>query len=242
MEDHSTDEKSDHHGKLILFIVLLATVIILLRLTGWGDKLILLRDWISSLGVWGPFVFVLLYIAAVIAALPGAAITIAGGTLFGSVAGVILVSIASTIGASLAFLIARYLARDFVLRKLAANETFRQLDRLTLEHGAAVVAITRLVPLFPFDILNYGFGLTAISFRTYVFWSWLCMLPGTILYVVGTDAVVSAISSGEIPWLLVSVLLIAGIALAFLVRLAKKKLTSGEKKNDGPNTGMGPTS
>jgi len=231
MNDYSTDEKSDNRWKLILFVILLAAGIILFRLMGWGDKLTFLREWISGLGIWGPFVFVLLYIVAVIAALPGAAITIAGAALFGSVLGVILVSIASTIGAGLAFLIARYLARNFISRKLSANETFRKLDRLTLEHGALIVAITRLVPLFPFAILNYGFGLTAISFRTYVFWSWLCMLPGTILYVVGTDAIISAITSGKVPWLLVTIIVFAGIVLAFLVRLAKKKLTQGRQIN-----------
>jgi uncharacterized membrane protein YdjX (TVP38/TMEM64 family) len=234
VEDYSADKKSNKRKiwKLILFIILLASVIILFRLMGWGDKLVLLRGWINGLGNWGPFVFVLLYIIAVVAALPGAAITIAGATLFGSVLGVVLVSIASTIGASLAFLIARHLARDFILRKLSSNETFRKLDRLTQEHGAVVVAITRLVPLFPFDILNYGFGLTAISFKTYVFWSWLCMLPGTILYVVGTDAIVSGLSSGKIPWLLVIIILLAGILLAFLIHLSKKRLTQGKKINN----------
>jgi uncharacterized membrane protein YdjX (TVP38/TMEM64 family) len=234
MEDYSADKKSDNRKiwKLILFVILLAAAIVLFRLLGWGDKLALLRDWINGLGIWGPLVFVLLYIVAVIAALPGSAITIAAATLFGSVLGVILVSIAATIGASLAFLIARYLARDLILRKFSSNETFRKLDRLTQERGVIVVAITRLVPLFPFDILNYGFGLTAISFRTYVFWSWLCMLPGTILYVVGTDAIVSGISSGKIPWLLVIVIALAGIVLAFLVWLAKKKLAQGKKINN----------
>jgi uncharacterized membrane protein YdjX (TVP38/TMEM64 family) len=234
MEDYSADKKSDNRKiwKLILFVILLAAAIVLFRLMGWGDKLALLRDWINGLGIWGPLVFVLLYIVAVIAALPGSAITIAAATLFGSVLGVILVSIAATIGASLAFLIARYLARDLILRKFSSNETFRKLDRLTQERGVIVVAITRLVPLFPFDILNYGFGLTAISFRTYVFWSWLCMLPGTILYVVGTDAIVSGISSGKIPWLLVIVIALAGIILAFLVWLAKKKLAQGKKINN----------
>ncbi len=232
MKSSSLDKKANNVWKLILFVVFLVALVILFRLLGWGDKIALLRDWISGLGIWGPFVFVFLYIVAVILALPGAAITIAGATLFGSVLGVVLVSIASTSGASLAFLIARYLARDFISGKLSANETFRKLDLLTQEHGAVVVAITRLVPLFPFAILNYGFGLTAISFRTYVFWSWLCMLPGTILYVVGTDALVSGISSGKVPWLLVIVILLAGIVLAILVRFAKKKLTPGRNKNN----------
>ncbi|MGP8153494.1 MAG: TVP38/TMEM64 family protein [Smithella sp.] len=224
MESSPAGRKSNNLWKLILFIVVLAAVIILSRLMGWGDKLNLLRGWIGGLGHWGPLVFVLLYVAAVVAALPGAAITIAGATLFGSVKGVILVSIASTIGASIAFLIARYLARDLILRKLSSNERFRKLDLLTQEHGTIIVAITRLVPIFPFNVLNYGFGLTGISFWTYVFWSWLCMLPGTILFVVGTDAVVSAISSGKIPWALVGILLLMGIVLALLIRQAKKKI------------------
>lgn len=227
MEGSSTNKKSNNLWKLILFIVVLTTVIFLSHMLGWGDKLNLLRGWISGLGHWGPLVFVLLYIVAVIVALPGAAITIAGATLFGSSLGVVLVSIASIIGASLAFLISRYLARDFILRKLSSNETFSKLDRLTQEHGAIIVAITRLVPLFPFDLLNYGFGLTGIRFWTYVFWSWLCMLPGTVLYVVGTDVIVSAISSGKIPWVLVGILLLAGILLALLIRQAKKKISKG---------------
>ena len=235
MEDHSADKKTNKRWQLILFALSLIAFIILFRLMGWGDKLTDLRAWIAGLGVWGPFVFVLLYIIAVIAALPGSAITIAAAALFGSVLGVILVSIGATIGAALAFLISRYLARDLILRRFSSNETFSKLDRMTQEHGAIVVAITRLVPLFPFDILNYGFGLTAISFRTYVFWSWLCMLPGTILYVVGTDAIISGISSGKVPWLLVSIIVLAGIVLGFLVYLAKKKLAQGEKKNINNN-------
>ena len=235
MEDYAAGKKSNNRKiwKLILFIILLVAVVVLFHLMGWGDKLALLRGWINDLGIWGPLVFVLLYIIAVVLALPGSAITIAGATLFGSVWGVVLVSIAATIGAGICFLISRYLARDLILRKLAQNDKFLKLDRLTEKHGAIVVAITRLIPLFPFNVLNYGFGLTAVNFWTYVFWSWLCMLPGTILYVVGTNAIFSGISSGKIPWVLVSVIVLAGIILAFLVRLARKKLLQEQKeKND----------
>ena len=177
----------------------------------------------------------MIYIIAVVLALPGSAITIAGGALFGSVWGVVLVSIASTIGASIAFLISRYLARDFIVRKFSQNEKFNKLDHLTKEHGAIIVAITRLVPLFPFNFLNYGFGLTGVRFWTYVFWSWLCMLPGTVLYVVGTDAIISGLAEGRIPWALVIVILVAVIVLAFLVRLARKKLSGGKEKDSGNN-------
>jgi uncharacterized membrane protein YdjX (TVP38/TMEM64 family) len=227
------EKKKNNLWRPIIFIVLLAAAIILLRFWGVGEKLTDLRDWIGGLGSWGPLVFVLIYIIAVVLALPGSAITIAGGALFGSVWGVILVSIASTIGASIAFLISRYLARDFIVRKFSQNEKFKKLDHLTKEHGAIIVAITRLVPLFPFNFLNYGFGLTGVRFWTYVFWSWLCMLPGTVLYVVGTDAIISGLAEGRIPWALVIVILIAVIVLAFLVRLARKKLSGGKEVNPG---------
>lgn len=228
------EKKKNNLWRPIIFIILLMAAIILLRFWGVGEKLADLRAWISGLGSWGPVVFVLIYIVAVILALPGSAITIAGGALFGSVWGVVLVSIASTIGGSIAFLISRYLARDFIVRKFSQNEKFNKLDHLTKEHGAIIVAITRLVPLFPFNFLNYGFGLTGVRFWTYVFWSWLCMLPGTVLYVVGTDAIISGLTEGKIPWSLVIVILLAVIVLNFLVRSARKKL-SGGKQIDAAN-------
>jgi len=227
MESSQGSGKSNNFWKLILFVALLAALVILSRLMGWGEKLGELRAWIASLGNFGPVVFVLLYIAAVVAALPGSAITIAAAALFGSTLGVILVSIGATIGACLAFLISRYLARDLILKRFSASDRFRKLDRLTQEHGPIIVAITRLVPIFPFNVLNYGFGLTGISFWIYAFWSWLCMLPGTILYVVGADAVLSGISSGKVPWPLIFVLLPVGVILALLIRQAKKKIGKG---------------
>ena len=194
------------------------------RVFNLGEKLGALRVWLITLGPWGPFVFVLIYIVAVVAALPGAAITIAAGALFGSVLGVILVNIGATVGASLAFLIARYFARDAVVHWLSKSDKFQKLDRLTEEHGAIIVALTRLVPIFPFNLLNYGFGLTKVPFWTYVFWTWLCTLPGTILFVVGADAVTKALMQGRVPWALVGAFVVALLLLTLLVRSAKRKL------------------
>jgi uncharacterized membrane protein YdjX (TVP38/TMEM64 family) len=229
------EKKKNNLWRPIIFIILLMVAIILLRFWGVGEKFTDLRAWIGGLGSWGPLVFVLIYIIAVVLALPGSAITIAGAALFGSVWGVVLVSIASTIGASIGFLISRYLARDFIVRKFSQNEKFQKLDHLTKEHGAIIVAITRLVPLFPFNFLNYGFGLTGVRFRTYVFWSWLCMLPGTVLYVVGTDAIIRGLTEGRIPWSLVIVILIVVIVLTFLVYWARKKLSAGRQIDSGNN-------
>ena len=197
---------------------------------GIGEKLGALREWIHSLGALGPFVFVFIYTVAVVAALPGSAITIIAGAIFGSVVGVIVVSIASTIGASLAFLIGRYFARDAIQRWLSKREKFHKLDDLTERHGAIIVALIRIVPIFPFNFVNYGFGLTSVRFWTYVFWSWVCMLPGTILYVVGTDAITQAIIQKSVPWPLISVIIGVGIILVLLVKIARRRLHEEEEE------------
>jgi uncharacterized membrane protein YdjX (TVP38/TMEM64 family) len=212
-------------------VALVAAVVALLALAkvfGLGERLGDLRNWIQELGPWGPVVFLLLYAGAVVAAIPGAALTVAAGALFGSVLGVIVVIHAATLGASLAFLIARYFARDAIARRLSGSATFQRLDHLTEEHGTVIVALTRLVPLFPFNLLNYGFGLTRVPFSTYVFWSYLCMLPGTILYVVGADALTEGLAQGRIPWPLVGVLVAITLILALLVRYARRTLKARE--------------
>jgi uncharacterized membrane protein YdjX (TVP38/TMEM64 family) len=213
----------------ITLLVLVVAMIVLAKIFGWGERLGDLRYWIQSLGAWGPAVYLLIYILSTIAALPGVIISVIGGVIYGSLFGVILVSIGSTLGASLAFLIARYFARGAVARWLSKDEKFNRLDEMTEKHGAIIVAIVRLIPLFPFDLLNYGFGLTRIPFRTYVFWSWLCMLPGTVLYVVGADAVSKAIVSGGIPWLLISIVMFCAVLLSLLARFAYKILNKREK-------------
>jgi len=205
-------------------IVLITAIFILAIIIGLGEKLGALREWIHSLGVLGPAVFVGLYILGVVVGIPGSALTVAAGGLFGSLLGVILVSLASTIGASFSFLIARYFARDAISNWLSKREKFKRLDVLTEEHGAIIVAITRLVPIFPFNFLNYGFGLTKIPFWTYVFWSWLCMLPGTVLYVVGVDAFIQLIIQKKVPWLLFGVIVGVGVFLAILIKFARRKI------------------
>jgi pyruvate/2-oxoglutarate dehydrogenase complex dihydrolipoamide dehydrogenase (E3) component/uncharacterized membrane protein YdjX (TVP38/TMEM64 family) len=225
-------KKGDRWRPFLLFAVLVA-ILVLAKVFNEGERLGALRDWIVTLGPWGPLVFVLIYIVAVVAALPGAAITIVAGALFGSVLGVILVNIGATIGASLAFLIGRYFAREAVVNWLSKSDKFQKLDQLTEEHGDIMVALTRLVPIFPFNLLNYGFGLTKVPFGTYVFYTWLCTLPGTILYVVGADAVSKALREGRIPWPLVGAFLVALVFLTLLVRSARHRLQMKEMKAAG---------
>ncbi|NOR14764.1 MAG: hypothetical protein GQ544_03570 [Candidatus Aminicenantes bacterium] len=220
--------------KPLFLSLLLVSFMVLARIFDLGGRVDELREWIISLGTWGPLVYLMIYIAAVVLAVPGTVISILAGVLFGSFLGVILVSVGSTLGASLAFILARFIAREQITARFAQSDKFQRLDRMTQEQGAIIVAITRLIPLFPFNLLNYGFGLTRVSFWTYVFWSWLCMLPWTILFVVGADTFTQALSQGQVPWPLIFILLVTVVIIALLVRLARKKLSveGGSFPND----------
>ena len=208
----------------ILLIGLIIIIFILAIVFGAGEKLGALREWIQSLGAFGPAIFAGIYVLGVVVGIPGLALTVAASGLFGSWLGIILVSLAATIGASFSFLIARYFAREAVAHWLSKREKFKKLDVMTEEHGAMIVAITRLIPIFPFNLLNYAFGLTKIPFWTYVFWSWLCMLPGTVLYVVGVDAVIQLIVQRKVPWILLGVIAGVGVLLVVLVKFAHRKI------------------
>jgi uncharacterized membrane protein YdjX (TVP38/TMEM64 family) len=226
------NEKPLDWWKPVVLIVIIVTLFIVMNVYGFGGKIEELQHWIQSLGFWGPLAFFFIYIGAVIATIPGTIFGVIAGALFGSVIGVILISISSTIGASLTFLIARYFARDIVARWLSKNKTMERLDRLTEEQGMIIVGLTRLIPLFPFTLLNYGFGLTKVSFKTYVFWSWLCMIPGTIIVVVGTDVLTQEITQGRAPWELVGILIITVLVLGLIVWYERRQLQEKRKNQD----------
>ena len=194
------------------------------RRLGLADRVDDLRAWTQSLGVWGPAVYVAVYAALVTLAVPATPLTAAAGAMFGSVLGVVVVSAGSTAGAVASMLIARHLLRDAMVRRFETNERFHHISRLFDTQGAMVVAATRLIPLFPFGALNYAFGLTNVRLTTYAFWSWLCMLPMTVIVVVGSDAVVTTIRQGEIPWALVVTIAATVCIMALLVRTARRKL------------------
>jgi uncharacterized membrane protein YdjX (TVP38/TMEM64 family) len=212
----------------VLLLAALAAVYFAAPALGVGERIAELRGWIVGLGPLGPAVFVVVYALAAILAIPASLLTVAAGAMFGSVVGISVVAIGATLGATAAFAIARWLARDAIAVWLEGNEKFRRLDELTGRHGAVIVAITRLVPLFPFNLLNYGFGLTRVPFSTYVFWSFVCMLPGTVLYVVGADALSSGLAEGRVPWTLLAVLAAVLGLLSLLVRRARRVLAERE--------------
>jgi uncharacterized membrane protein YdjX (TVP38/TMEM64 family) len=230
MEQNTTHMKRPRDWwKPIALVSVIAVLFIVVNLYGFGARLEELQHWIRSAGIWGPVAFFFIYLGVVIATIPGTILGVIAGALFGSVIGVILISIASTVGASITFLIARYFARDAVAKWLSKNKTMQRLDQLTEDHGMVIVGFTRLIPLFPFTLLNYGFGLTKVSFKTYVFWSWVCMLPGTIIVVVGADAVAQGLTEGRIPWSLIGIIIITVLVLVFIAWYARRQLQEKRK-------------
>ena len=138
--------------------------------------------WVQRQGAWGAAVFVAAYVAATVAFVPGSLLTLAAGAIFGLARGTVYVLVAATLGAGLAFLVARYAARPWVERRIAANPRFAAIDRAVGTQGRWIVFLLRLSPVFPFNLLNYALGLTRVRFADYLLAS-VGMLPGTLLYV-----------------------------------------------------------
>lgn len=139
--------------------------------------------WIAGLGPLGPLIFIGVYIVAPVVFFPGVILSVGAGTVFGLLAGSIYVSIGATLGATCAFLVGRYVARQWVAARLEGNAKFKAIDRAVAREGWKIVGLARLSPLFPFNVLNYAFGLTNISLRDYFFATWLGMIPGIVMYV-----------------------------------------------------------
>jgi uncharacterized membrane protein YdjX (TVP38/TMEM64 family) len=189
-------------------------------------------QWIESLGVIGALAFMGIYIVATIAFLPGSILTLGAGVVFGVGWGVVYVFIGAMLGATAAFLVGRYLARNWVAQKIAGNSKFAAIDRAVGSNGLKIVLLTRLSPVFPFNLLNYAFGLTSVSLVDYVVGS-LGILPGTIMYVylgslAGSLALIGTAAqptNANLQWGLRILGLIATVVVTFYVtRIAKQAL------------------
>lgn len=182
------------------------------------------QAWVAGAGTAGPLLFMALYAMASVLFLPGSVLTLAGGALFGPVWGTLYNLSGATLGALLAFLIARYFASDWIqsrIRKTAGGRAERLMKGVEAE-GWRFVAFTRLVPLFPFNLLNYALGLTRIPFGQYALATFVFMLPGAIAYTYLGYAGREAVAGGEdlIQKGLIALALLA--AAAFLPRLISK--------------------
>jgi uncharacterized membrane protein YdjX (TVP38/TMEM64 family) len=171
-----------------------------------------LKLYINSFGIMAPCVFILLFALATVLFVPGLPITVLAGMLFGAFWGTVYVVIGSTIGVSLAFLIGRYMGRDFVKKMADKNPRMSKLDNYIKKQGNTILIISRLVPLFPFNLQNYVYGITDIEFGTYFWYSLIFMVPGTFIYTCFGALAFSSMAMDKII-IYSSVLLIALCAL-----------------------------
>jgi len=182
-----------------------------------------LESWVKDAGNAGPIVFMLIYIIGTVFFLPGSVLTLAGGALFGPVFGTFYNLTAATIGAMISFVAARYLAHDWVEKKTGGR--MKQLKQGVEDEGWKFVAFVRLVPLFPFNILNYALGLTKIKFSHYSIATYVFMLPGALAYTylgyVGREAVAGGDGLIQKIMLAIALLAIVGFLPSLIARLRR---------------------
>jgi uncharacterized membrane protein YdjX (TVP38/TMEM64 family) len=235
----TSNDKKRSRSAIGRLVALLAIVIVLflgmkfLPVQEWlGD----FNDWVGQMGTAGTLIFVIVYAVATVLLAPGVILTIGAGFAFGLWKGFLAVSAGSTLGAALAFLVARFIARDKVEAIALRNEKFQRIDNAIGRQGAKLIFLLRLSPVIPFNLSNYFYGLTGVRFWPYVLASWIGMMPGTFLYVyIGTagKAAVSAAAGAEAMkrgwqyWTFLSVGLVATVIVTIWVtKIARNALKS----------------
>src|SRR6266699_3964833 len=221
-------------ARLIVVIAILIALFLAMKFLPVHQWLRSFNGWVGQMGVAGIFVFIGVYAAATVLLAPGAILTIGSGFAFGLWKGFVAVSAGSTLGAALAFLVARFIARDKVEAIAKGNEKFRNIDNSIGKQGAKLVFLLRLSPVIPFNLSNYFYGLTGVKFWPYVLASWIGMMPGTFLYVyIGTasQAAISAAAGGEAVqhgwpyWTFISIGLAATIVVTvWVTKIARDAL------------------
>jgi uncharacterized membrane protein YdjX (TVP38/TMEM64 family) len=200
-------------------------------------------EWTQALGSWGPVFLALFYIVACVFLLPGSVLTLGAGFLFGVPVGLLSAWIGATLGACVAFLVGRTLARDWVSKKVAGNPKFAAIDEAVGKEGFKIVLLLRLSPVFPFNFLNYALGLTRVPFSKYALASLIGMLPGGLMYVYFgsaarslADVAAGNVEGGWAGQIFFWVGLAATIAVAgFVTRVARRSLKEAENVLNNPD-------
>jgi len=182
-----------------------------------------MQQWFLDLGFVGFAVYLLLYIAVAVFMLPASAVTIVAGITFGSVLGGVLALVSATIGACVAFLIAKYVARDTIIAKFGKNPLFKRIEEGVEQNGASFLILTRLVPVFPYNIQNYAYGLTSMKLSTFALVSFITMAPGAFIYAyIAGEIVAHGVSLRLLLQFTVAGLVLFGVSL-IPKYIAKKK-------------------
>ncbi len=208
----------------------------------WGGKSLDLQHHltevlgeIQDLGASGMGLYIGLYIIAAVFLIPGSLLTLGAGAIYGVGTGALIASISSTLGATAAFLVGRYLVRNWMVKKFKGHSRFEAIDNAVADEGWKIVGLTRLSPLSPYNILNYAYGLTRVSLREYVLASWIGMMPCTVMYVYLGSLAGDLARLGSptdrattpVEWALYGLGLITTIGVTiYLTQIAKKALAT----------------
>lgn len=207
--------------KILIFAVILLAGFGLASYFGLTDLLTnfqQLRHYLESFGWWGYGVFILLSIVVAVFMLPGQLLAIVGGIIYGGVVGGALTVIGASVGATISFIIGKYVARDYVVKKFQHNEVFKKIEHGVAENGVSFLIFTRLVPIFPYAIQSYAYALTPMTVRKFSVISFLTMLPASFIYAFMASEIVRR----GVSWTLLVELSLAGLLLALLSFLPKK--------------------
>ena len=227
--------------RAFLLFVLVFLVVYLVRIIDARHLLRVTLMRIGDLGPSAPFWFIIIYIIACLTFFPGFILTMGAGILFGIFRGTLYVSIGATIGAALAFLFSRYLARRWVIKRFAGNPRFRAIDDAVATNGWKIVGLIRLSPVFPFIPMNFVFGLTKIPFWQYVIATWAGITPVCVLFVylgtlLGDIAALGTqpIAAGKTKWIVSGIGIGTTVVVSLLIsRIARKAL--GNRISDEEN-------
>jgi pyruvate/2-oxoglutarate dehydrogenase complex dihydrolipoamide dehydrogenase (E3) component/uncharacterized membrane protein YdjX (TVP38/TMEM64 family) len=231
---------------LALIAVALVAAVKLLPVNRW---LLALVGWIRGAGATGIAVFVLAYVVACILLLPGVVLTLGAGFAYGVAIGIPLVWVSANLGAASAFLLGRTLARDRIAARVAGNPRFAAIDRAVGREGLKIVLLTRLSPAFPFNLLNYAYGLTGVRFRDYTIGSLVGMIPGTAMYVYLGSLITSVtqLASGApaggtakqvLTWLGFAATAAVTVVITRIARRALDEATAGPRRPSDPSPSL----
>jgi uncharacterized membrane protein YdjX (TVP38/TMEM64 family) len=227
----NNDEKKGKGGliKIIIVVLIIGAVFAIAHFTGLLERLALtpenivaMEEFFDGFGLLAYLIFIGIYILVAVFMLPAFFFTIIAGLAFGAVAGAATALVGSTLGAAVAFIVARYVARDTIVNRFGKSPLFRKIDDGLKANGVSFLILTRLVPVFPYNVQNYIYGLTPIKLGTFTIVSFITMAPGAIIYAGMAGLMRESLMAGEgfDPMLLVY-LAAAGVIL-FLVSLIPK--------------------
>lgn len=207
--------------KISLFIVIVLLVIFLAYQFGLIDLLTnisALRAYLENLGWWGYVIFILLSVIVAVFLLPGQVLAIVGGLAYGGLIGGALTVIGASLGATLSFIIGKYVARGYIIQRFGNDPTFQKIEKGVRENGLSFLIFTRLVPIFPFAIQSYAYAMTPMSVKKFSLISFLTMMPASFIYAfMASEIVAKGVSMS-----LLLELTVAGVLLALLAYLPKK--------------------